>query len=85
MEHRIVISIKDDDIRNIFALISALERHQIQAVYAENGRNGIKMLKETAGIDVVLMDIMMPEIGYKRPTHAFTGKKQARDLKVNPC
>ncbi len=60
------ILIIDDDIRNIFALISALERHHIQAVYTENGRDGIKMLHDNADIDAILMDIMMPEMdGYE--------------------
>jgi CheY-like chemotaxis protein len=56
----------DDDIRNIFALTSTLERQQMQVVYAENGRDGIEMLKKTPGIEGVLMDIMMPEMdGYE--------------------
>jgi HAMP domain-containing protein/signal transduction histidine kinase/CheY-like chemotaxis protein len=60
------VLVVDDDIRNIFALTSALERQQMQVVYAENGRDGIEMLKKTAGIDGVLMDIMMPEMdGYE--------------------
>ncbi|HUS00047.1 MAG TPA: response regulator, partial [Pyrinomonadaceae bacterium] len=54
------VLIVDDDIRNIFALTSALERQQMQVVYAENGRDGIEMLQKTPGIDGVLMDIMMP-------------------------
>ena len=52
--------IVDDDIRNIFALTSALERQHMEVVYAENGKDGIEMLQKTPGIDGVLMDIMMP-------------------------
>jgi hypothetical protein len=60
------VLVVDDDIRNIFALTSALERQQMQVVYAENGRDGIEMLKKTPGIEGVLMDIMMPEMdGYE--------------------
>jgi CheY-like chemotaxis protein/HAMP domain-containing protein len=60
------VLIVDDDVRNIFALTSALERHQMQVVYAENGRDGIEALRRTPGIDIVLMDIMMPEMdGYE--------------------
>jgi HAMP domain-containing protein/signal transduction histidine kinase/DNA-binding response OmpR family regulator len=60
------VLIVDDDIRNIFALTSALERQQMQVVYAENGRDGIETLKKTPGIEGVLMDIMMPEMdGYE--------------------
>jgi signal transduction histidine kinase/CheY-like chemotaxis protein len=60
------VLVVDDDIRNIFALTSTLERQQMQVVYAENGRDGIEMLKKTPGIEGVLMDIMMPEMdGYE--------------------
>ena len=56
----------DDDVRNIFALTSLLEQHDLQVVHAENGRAGIEMLLNTPGIDGVLMDIMMPEMdGYE--------------------
>ena len=42
-----------------------LRHHQMQVVAAENGRDGIESLRKTPGIDVVLMDIMMPEMdGY---------------------
>jgi len=57
--------IVDDDIRNIFALTSVLEHHGMVALNAENGKDGIETLKNTPDIDVVLMDIMMPELdGY---------------------
>jgi CheY-like chemotaxis protein len=54
--------IVDDDIRNIFALTSVLEQQEMEVLYAENGRDGIRMLEETPGIDLVLMDVMMPEM-----------------------
>jgi HAMP domain-containing protein/CheY-like chemotaxis protein/signal transduction histidine kinase len=60
------VLIVDDDVRNIFALTSMLERYQMQVFYAENGRDGIRMLESTPGINLVLMDIMMPEMdGYE--------------------
>jgi CheY-like chemotaxis protein len=60
------VLIVDDDVRNIFALTSILERHQMQVLYAENGRDGIAVLQNTPGIDVILMDVMMPEMdGYE--------------------
>ena len=56
----------DDDMRDIFALTSLLERYEMQVVYAENGRDGIEMLRNTSDIDVALVDIMMPEMdGYE--------------------
>ncbi|WP_181298936.1 HAMP domain-containing protein [Pseudomonas sp. Q2-TVG4-2] len=60
------VLVVDDDVRNIFSLNAVLERHHIQVVSAENGKDGIALLKETPDIDLVLMDIMMPEMdGYE--------------------
>jgi CheY-like chemotaxis protein len=59
------VLIVDDDLRNIFALSSVLERQHMQVAFAENGRDGIEVLEKDAAIEVVLMDIMMPEMdGY---------------------
>jgi len=59
------VLIVDDDIRNIFALTGVLEQHGITVLNAENGKDGLETLKNNPGIDVVLMDIMMPELdGY---------------------
>src|SRR2546425_7964868 len=60
------VLIIDDDMRNIFALTSLLERYEMQVLYAENGKDGIDTLKNTPDIDVALVDIMMPEMdGYE--------------------
>ncbi|MBB3221482.1 HAMP domain-containing protein [Pseudoduganella umbonata] len=59
------VLIVDDDLRNIFALSSLLEREQMQVSFAENGRDGIEVLERDPTIEIVLMDIMMPEMdGY---------------------
>jgi signal transduction histidine kinase/CheY-like chemotaxis protein/HAMP domain-containing protein len=59
------ILIVDDDVRNIFALASVFERHNMEVFSAENSKDGIEALRKTPDIDVVLMDIMMPEMdGY---------------------
>ena len=59
------VLIVDDDVRNIFALSSLLERQQMQVSFAENGRDGIEVLERDPSIEIVLMDIMMPEMdGY---------------------
>ena len=55
----------DDDVRNIFSLTSLLERFQMEVIFAENGRDGIDLLKNTPDVDAILVDIMMPDIdGY---------------------
>jgi CheY-like chemotaxis protein/signal transduction histidine kinase/CHASE3 domain sensor protein len=60
------VLITDDDMRNIFALSSALEIYDMNIVIANNGKEAIERLKGTDQIDLVLMDIMMPEMdGYE--------------------
>ncbi|HJT31515.1 MAG TPA: response regulator, partial [Pirellulales bacterium] len=60
------VLIVDDDLRNIYALTAVLERHNMRVLYAENGRQGIETLQRNPEIDIVLMDIMMPEMdGYE--------------------
>ncbi|MDQ3630261.1 MAG: HAMP domain-containing protein [Actinomycetota bacterium] len=60
------ILIVDDDIRNVFALTSALETRGMRVVYAEDGREGITRLREHPDVDLVLLDVMMPEMdGYE--------------------
>ncbi|HTK35643.1 MAG TPA: response regulator, partial [Caulobacteraceae bacterium] len=56
----------DDDIRNIFSLASALEEYGMTLRYAESGRAGLNLLGEIPRVDVVLVDIMMPDMdGYE--------------------
>ena len=56
------VLIVDDDMRNIFALTTVLEEHEMVIESAYNGHAAIKLLKEQPDIDIVLMDIMMPEM-----------------------
>ena len=56
------VLIVDDDIRNIFALTSVLECYHMEIRSAETGREAIRVLQEEEDVDVVLMDIMMPEM-----------------------
>jgi two-component system, chemotaxis family, sensor kinase CheA len=59
------ILIVDDDMRNIFALTTLLEKENTQVIFAESGQEAIEKLKNNPDIDLVLMDIMMPEMdGY---------------------
>jgi CheY-like chemotaxis protein/signal transduction histidine kinase/HAMP domain-containing protein len=54
------VLIVDDDMRNIFALTSLLERHNMKVLSAENGQQAIKTLRANPDVHIVLMDIMMP-------------------------
>jgi signal transduction histidine kinase/HAMP domain-containing protein/ActR/RegA family two-component response regulator len=55
------VLIVDDDMRNAFAITSILELYGMTVLHAPDGRTGIEMLRSTQGIDIVLMDVMMPE------------------------
>ncbi|HMA36076.1 MAG TPA: HAMP domain-containing protein [Chloroflexia bacterium] len=74
--------IVDDDIRNIFALTSLLERYQMDVVYAETGKEGIKLLQTTPDIDIVLMDVMMPEMDGYATMQAIRKIKKFRALPI---
>jgi signal transduction histidine kinase/HAMP domain-containing protein len=59
------VLIVDDDLRNVFAITSILELYGLAVVHASDGQTGIELLRGDAGIDIVLMDVMMPEMdGY---------------------
>jgi signal transduction histidine kinase/HAMP domain-containing protein/ActR/RegA family two-component response regulator len=56
----------DDDVRNLYALASALEAHNMTVFCTDSGQQCLKMLESTPGVDMVLIDIMMPEMdGYE--------------------
>jgi CheY-like chemotaxis protein len=88
------ILLVDDDMRNVYALVNALEDHGLQIGVARTGREGLQQLVNDEGIELVLMDIMMPEMdGYeamrriranplykKLPIIALTAKAMKGDL-----
>lgn len=76
------VLIVDDDLRNIFALTTMLEWYQMQVVYAENGRDGIYVLQTIANIDIVLMDVMMPEMDGYETMRAIRKIKQFDSLPI---
>ena len=60
------VLIADDDVRNIFSLTKALEKHHMHIVSAIDGKDALKILDENPQVDIVLMDMMMPEMdGYE--------------------
>jgi CheY-like chemotaxis protein len=76
------VLIIDDDIRNIFALTSVLENHQMQVLYAENGRDGLELLQNTPDVDVVIMDVMMPEMDGYEAMRTLKGMEKFKSLPV---
>jgi len=60
------VLVVDDDARNIFALTTVLENHEMEVLSATNGRQAIELIQRMPDLSVVLMDIMMPEMdGYQ--------------------
>jgi len=76
------VLVVDDDVRNIFALTSLLEDHHLKVVHAENGRAGIEALKKNPDIDLVLMDIMMPEMDGYETMKAIRQEPKLRSLPI---
>jgi CheY-like chemotaxis protein len=76
------VLVVDDDLRNIFALTSVLEHHDLEVVHAENGRTGIEQLQRTPDVDVVLMDIMMPEMDGYQTMRAIRKIERFRTLPI---
>ena len=83
------VLIVDDDVRNVFALTSALELHGMTVLYADNGADGIRKLTDNTEVDLVLMDAMMPEQdGYdpkagEKSRRAAVGRLQ-KDIEEHP-
>jgi CheY-like chemotaxis protein/signal transduction histidine kinase/HAMP domain-containing protein len=72
----------DDDVRNIFALSSVLERHGMQVAAASTGQEAITLLQKTPDIALVLMDIMMPEMDGYETTRAIREDARFRALPI---
>ena len=76
------VLIVDDDVRNIFALAGALEQQGMQVLSAENGREAIEMLKQNPDCDLLLMDIMMPELDGYDTMRVIRGMEPFRHLPI---
>ena len=76
------IMIVDDDVRNVYALTSALEDRGIEVITAENGRMGVEALHRHPDVDLVLMDIMMPDMDGYETTRAIRKIEGFRELPI---
>ncbi|HWI92904.1 MAG TPA: response regulator [Flavisolibacter sp.] len=76
------ILVTDDDVRNIFSLTKALEMHDMQVVSAVDGKEALQQLEQHPDINVVLMDIMMPEMDGYEAMQEIRKKPQFRNLPI---
>jgi CheY-like chemotaxis protein len=76
------VLIVDDDVRNVFALTSALEAREMVVRFAENGREAIESLDADPGVDLVLMDVMMPEMDGHETTVALRADERFANLPI---
>ncbi len=75
------ILLADDDIRNIFSLTSFLEDHQVNVIAAYNGKQAVSEL-ESNKVDLILMDVMMPEMDGIEATRMIRSKAKYKDLPI---
>jgi CheY-like chemotaxis protein len=76
------ILIVDDDVRNIFSLTSMLEDHGMIVRFAENGKEALVALEKDPEVDLVLMDVMMPEMDGYETTQRIRQMPQFRALPI---
>ena len=76
------VLVVDDDVRNIFAITSLLEAQDIDVRFAENGRQALERIEQDRDIDLVLMDIMMPEMDGYAAIRAIREKPQWSTLPI---
>ncbi|MEA2451081.1 MAG: hypothetical protein QOG63_3013, partial [Thermoleophilaceae bacterium] len=76
------VLIVDDDVRNVFALASVFEGRGMEVLFAENGREGLDALQKNPDVDLVLMDIMMPEMDGYETTRAVRDLPEFKSLPI---
>ncbi len=72
----------DDDMRNVFALSSAIQDQGMSVTVGKNGRDGINQLESNPDVDIILMDIMMPEMDGYEAMREIRKKDKYKDLPI---
>ncbi len=81
LENKTVL-IADDDIRNIYSLTKALEAHKMNVVSATDGKDALEQLKQNPKVNIILMDMMMPEMDGYEATQNIRRIPQYRNLPI---
>jgi CheY-like chemotaxis protein len=76
------VLIVDDDMRNIFSMTKALEKYEMKVVAAIDGKDAIEKLKENHNVDIVLMDMMMPQMDGYEATKAIRTDRKYKNLPI---
>jgi len=76
------VLIVDDDVRNVFALTSVLEARGMTVLFGENGREGLEILEANPDVDLVVMDVMMPEMDGYDAMRAVRARARFEDLPI---
>jgi signal transduction histidine kinase/DNA-binding response OmpR family regulator/CHASE3 domain sensor protein len=76
------VLIADDDMRNIFSLTKALENYKMNVITAVDGKDALKQLRDNQKVDIVLMDMMMPEMDGYESTREIRKDRKLKDIPV---
>lgn len=76
------VLVADDDVRNIYSITKTLEKHEMKVISAIDGKDALKQLDEHSDTDVVLMDIMMPELDGYQAIEQIRKDKKHKNLPI---